>query len=148
MKPYYVAELHRSLCIKAGCARVNAIDYSDPCSQCHHYPHHGCEPSSQHLPQAYPKSPGATAPPATWAEWHIRALAHDGSDDFVWVQDFLSRVPNITCDCRRHASEHIREHPPRWEDYFAWTVEFHNAVNKRLGRSLFSVAEASALWSR
>lgn len=102
---------------------------------------------------ARPASPAASARPPfagahLWAAWHRRALSWPGGDDTAWVnREVLLRLP---CgECSRHAKAYLADHPPYFTaaDYFAWTVAFHNAVNARLGRPTWTVAEARLRWS-
>jgi len=91
--------------------------------------------------------PGATI--ATWKELHTRALTHDGSDDSAWLlRDFTPRIPRIQCTCLGDWMRWLTVHPPRWSNYFAWTVEAHNAVNLRLNRPCISLSEALQRWSK
>ncbi len=70
--------------------------------------------------------------PAKWAELHRRALAFEGSDDSTWLIIFASKLP---CgDCKQHWQEMVLRTPPDWSRYFAWTVDRHNEVNRRLGK--------------
>jgi hypothetical protein len=82
---------------------------------------------------------------ANWSELHTRALSFAGTDDTLWLARFSERVP---CgSCRIHWAEFLRSSPPRWADYFAWSVEAHNAVNKRLNKPCMTVAEARQRWA-
>lgn len=90
---------------------------------------------------------------ATWAELHLRYLRHDGSDDAKWLmEDFTRRIPRRNCACMRHWLELLKTNPPRWAEAFVWSVEVHNAVNRRiereqgLKRPCLSVAEARERW--
>lgn len=86
--------------------------------------------------------------PATWDELHLRALRHDGSDDSAWLKDFGSRVRG-GCQCRSHWRKILRANPPRWSEYFAWSVEVHNAVNAlpHLTKPQLALDQARAIWS-
>ncbi len=83
---------------------------------------------------------------AVWEALHRRALSWgDGGDDSAWlVANVNARVP---CgDCRAHWAKVLREIPVRWCDYFAWSVEAHNAVNARLGKPILTLDDARARW--
>jgi muconolactone delta-isomerase len=83
--------------------------------------------------------------PALWAEWHRRALARAG-DDSGYLRSLAQRLP---CgQCRADFVAILAAHPPRWDDYFAWTVEVHNDVNTRLGKPAVTVEAARILWSK
>lgn len=83
-----------------------------------------------------------------WARWHRRALSWSGGDDRAWIlREVLARVP---CgDCRRHLREYLLATAPDFTaaGYFAWTVAFHNAVNRRLGKPVLDIDAARAWWS-
>lgn len=84
--------------------------------------------------------------PKLWADWHTRALTHRG-DDTAYLTT-LGR--NLPCgECAQHYAERLATHPPRFSDpafdYFTWTVDFHNAVNARLGKPPMTVEAARAL---
>lgn len=94
------------------------------------------------------KAPQLFQGPDLWAAWHRRALNWAGGDDAAWVTaQILSRLP---CgDCSNHAKAYMAAHPPTFEasTYFGWTVAFHNAVNLRLGRLMWTFEEARQHWS-
>lgn len=105
-------------------------------------------PGGGYAPVAYPAalmpdpfSHGAG--PALWALLHARALTHTGTDS-TWLDKFNARIPAYCCGEDWH--KWCAAHPPRWDDYFAWTVEAHNAVNVRLGKPTLGLAAAHALW--
>jgi hypothetical protein len=83
-----------------------------------------------------------------WDAWHRRALSWTGGDDTPWVNSqILQKLP---CgECSNHARAWLKENPPTFtaELYFAWTVAFHNGVNHRLGRPIWSVGEARSYWA-
>ena len=84
--------------------------------------------------------------PKLWEELHRHALAHDASDDSVWLADFEKRILG-SCSCRREWKKDLVELPPRFNDYFAWTVDQHNRINARLGKPLMTVEEAQKRWA-
>jgi hypothetical protein len=85
---------------------------------------------------------------ATWAELHRRYLNWTGADDSAWLLDFIGRIASCAGDrCRQNFSTWMVQHPPRWDDMFAWTVDAHNAVNTRLGKPVLTVAAARAAWA-
>lgn len=100
-----------------------------------------------------PPNPIFTLKPATWEELHRRAIQHDGSDDSAWLlNDFTPRIPQIHCNCMRDWLRLLQFNPPRFTDYFAWSVHVHNAVNQRierekgLSRPILSISEAFERW--
>lgn len=101
-------------------------------------------------PPAAPSEPAASPPPfvgdgpALWAELHGRALDRQGRDDTAWLREFALKLP---CGhCRVHWLAMVHQNPPVWESYFAWTVDRHNEVNRKLGRPDLSQLAAAARW--
>ncbi len=76
-----------------------------------------------------------------WNELHTRALNHDGSDDTKYLIEFSKRIPRYTtgCACREFWNNWIRSNPPKFDDYFKWTVDTHNAVNAKLNKPKISL---------
>ncbi len=82
--------------------------------------------------------------PAKWAEFHRRTLLMEGVDDSTWLIVFASKLP---CgDCKQHWQAMVLRTPPDFSRYFAWGVDRHNEVNRRLGKPELTEAEARALW--
>lgn len=83
--------------------------------------------------------------PKLWRELHLRALTvAQGVDDSAWLGMFIGSLP---CpDCRVHFAGIVTGHPPRWDEYFEWTVGVHNLVNATLGKPAFSLDEARAFY--
>lgn len=84
---------------------------------------------------------------ATWAELHTYRPFGDARDN-PFIEDFSGRVSGIGCACHSHWRAWLKANPVRWDDYFAWTVEAHNAVNARLGKRQLTVREARAEQTR
>jgi len=84
---------------------------------------------------------------ALWAELHRHALAPlpDWMDERRWLQRFVDRVP---CGrCRQEAQMWLfLETPYRHADYFAATVDFHNDVNRKIGKPEMSLDDARKRW--
>ena len=91
---------------------------------------------------AVTSDPVAIAGRRLWAELHTWPDA-----DAAYIADFTRRIP---CgDCRGRWLAVLAAHPPRFgDDWFAWTVESHNAVNAELGREAITLPDATALWSK
>lgn len=86
--------------------------------------------------------------PRAWAELHLFALRHDGSDDSEWLSRWVKSLNFEGCPCEEHLKKHLADCPPRWSDLFNWSVELHNAVNQRLGRPEIDAKDARKLWTR
>jgi hypothetical protein len=61
-----------------------------------------------------------------------------------WFANWIKQVPGSTCKCRSWLQEYLRESPPRYDDFSAWAVELHNAVNAKLGKPIW-VASSVAM---
>ena len=92
--------------------------------------------------------------PAGWAWAHREAInfpprpgAAEKACALLRLQHFVANLP---CPrCRTHAAAYLARNPPSLgssEAYQSWVFEFHNAVNRRLGRRAFSFGEYSALY--
>jgi len=76
-----------------------------------------------------------------WKEIHTKQ-----DPDEVWFGNLLSRVPNGDCGCFAWLSGYIKTNPPRFNDWFVWTWELHNAVNRKLNKPEITLDEAKAIW--
>lgn len=74
-----------------------------------------------------------------WSELHtsvtIETLA-------AWEE----KIPNFACKCKAFYTAWKTDHPPRKDDFFAWTVELHNAVNIKLEKPTVSLDDARRIW--
>lgn len=75
---------------------------------------------------------------------HIACL---GCQDYKiiaeFVEGFKAVIPCLSC--RMHFDSVLTENPvPEAGDFFQWSVDVHNIVNKRLGKPEFSYEEALA----
>jgi hypothetical protein len=78
---------------------------------------------------------------ALWLEVHTKK---DPTPE--WFCDWVSRVPNSGCGCLDSLRDYIKRNPPRFDDWFAYTVELHNAVNAKLKKPQLSIDEALTLY--
>jgi hypothetical protein len=74
-----------------------------------------------------------------WAELHSNVTLETLP---IWE----TRIPNFGCACRKFYREWKAQHPPPTKDFFAWTVELHNAVNDKLGKPQITLNEAIQIW--
>jgi hypothetical protein len=85
--------------------------------------------------------------PALWTKLHRASFAQtplEFSETLDWI---VARLP---CgDCKEHARAYRDQHPlpDTSAELFAWSVDFHNAVNRRLGKSEWSYDVARQLWT-
>lgn len=86
-----------------------------------------------------------------WKELHERAITmNNGENDLPFLYEFAKRIPKyVKCNCREFWRKYVISNPPRFGthgEYFAWTVECHNAVNQKLGKPIVSLEEAKKLY--
>jgi len=86
--------------------------------------------------------------PGIWRRLHTLALAWGG--DKEGLRQILSGITNsVPCgSCKKHWVELITAKPPACttsEEFFQLTVDWHNAVNERIGKPVISVEEARRL---
>jgi hypothetical protein len=64
---------------------------------------------------------------------------HDKQDPTPeWFADWVNRVPQASCGCQRWLAEYLKTNPPRYNDWYSWTVELHNAVNVKINKPIWS----------
>lgn len=98
--------------------------------------------------------------PMKWKELHLRALAYinltrkdDGlvvtSAETKWFNAFVESIP---CPlCQHHFQSYLQQNPLPEEmtrpQYFRWTVDAHNYVNRSLRKPELTIPEALALYA-
>jgi hypothetical protein len=94
--------------------------------------------------------------PGVWVSWHRKTLLTDTKRKKSEVARSIALdISVFACaKCRNHAKEYVRSHPllPAVEStdplsLFKWTVDFHNAVNLRLGKPMINWQKAEKMWS-
>jgi hypothetical protein len=88
-------------------------------------------------------------PPTKWGPhfWMTLHIACLGCQDYKiiagFVEGFKTVIPCLSC--RLHFDSVLSENPvPEDGDFFRWSVDVHNIVNKRLGKPEFSYEDALA----
>lgn len=94
--------------------------------------------------------------PKAWKALHLKALELEKQQpsvaNFLRFQTHVTSLRGrITCtDCRKETDQYYYAHPlPNWDRpdlFFAWTMDFHNYVNEKLGKPTLSVDEARQVW--
>lgn len=88
--------------------------------------------------------------PGTWTVSHILAIVCDENDDHEFYCKLMDRlIHGLPCSkCRRHAVKYLSKNPIDGgsSSLFVWSVDFHNAVNKRLGKPIMPYAQAKELY--
>jgi hypothetical protein len=78
-----------------------------------------------------------------WRLLHTQQLP-----DPDWFEAWKEYIPK-KCGCQQGADDLLTLCPPRYEspeDWFAWTIEYHNAVNTKLNKPTVSLDRARMLW--
>jgi hypothetical protein len=85
---------------------------------------------------------------ATWSELHAHYLSWKGGSDWPWLLDFIRRIANTpNCQCRSDSHAWVMANLPDWGNPFEFTVRWHNSVNVRLKKPVFTVAQSVKEWS-
>lgn len=93
--------------------------------------------------------------PELWRELHLRALnvtlgpnnnRRIINTERVFITNWSRRIPTKGCKCSDFWHNWYKTNPINFRDYFAWTVNAHNAVNKKLGKELWTVERARQFW--
>lgn len=85
----------------------------------------------------------------SWDEIHKKALSADTVNKIqefnAWIRSAADRQP---CgSCKSHMKQHLTEYPPESaKNPFHWSIDFHNAVNKRTGKAAITYEEAAKLY--
>jgi hypothetical protein len=91
--------------------------------------------------------------PGLWKELHLRALNWDpvkNKDDVAFLRRFAYRIPKFEtgCRCRSFYNKWKENNPPNYSKYFEWTIDLHNAVNKKLNKSTVTHDVARRYWTQ
>ena len=68
-----------------------------------------------------------------WNELHSKQ-----DPDQAWFDDWLLRVPNFGCGCQDNFRKYVKDNPPDFDDFYRWSVNAHNWVNAKLGKSIWN----------
>lgn len=74
---------------------------------------------------------------ALWLELHSTQDANP-----AWFEYWIKRVPNAQCGCQTWLADYLLANPPRYDDFFAYSVELHNAVSAKLGKEQWTIERA------
>jgi len=69
---------------------------------------------------------------ALWKEFHSK---QNPTPD--WFEDWCKRVPGGLCGCGSWLRDYIANNPPDYENWYAYSVKLHNAVNVKLGKAIW-----------
>jgi len=79
-----------------------------------------------------------------WSRLHMQTLG-----DPLFFQIWKTLALRGYCPCKTTADSILDSIPPRYDSpdsWFAWTIEFHNAVNAKLGKPTVSLDRSRMLW--
>lgn len=94
--------------------------------------------------------------PGYWASWHIKSIyANTESKKGEVARNIALDIKNFPCHtCQTHAKYYVMKNPlikaVKDKDPLSmlkWSVDFHNAVNLRLNKKIFSYDEALRMWN-
>lgn len=97
--------------------------------------------------------------PKKWKDLHCMSLTYPNepmSPDMFYMIDYINRIPVILpCEiCRKHSKEYLDSHCLDIVDavkskynLFAFFVHFHNEVNKRTNKPIYTVDDALRIWA-
>jgi hypothetical protein len=87
--------------------------------------------------------------PLYWRHLDLRAIAWPDNPDVrttiaehEYLRTFLGNLP--CADCGTHAVNYYDHHMPNLglgSSYQVWLIDFHNDVNRRLGKPMFTIEE-------
>jgi hypothetical protein len=88
-------------------------------------------------------------PPTKWGPhfWMTLHIACLGCQDYKIIAGFVEGYKAIIpcLSCRLHFEQVLVENPvPETGDFFKWSVDVHNIVNRRIGKTEFSYEDALA----
>jgi hypothetical protein len=85
-------------------------------------------------------------PPSKWGPhfWMTLHIACLGCQDYKAISEFIEGYMYIIpcLSCRQHFEQVLAENPVPETDFFKWSVDVHNIVNRRLGKPEFSYEDA------
>ena len=86
--------------------------------------------------------------PSVWSTIHTTALFADSSKKYADFQIFVSGLSELLpcATCREDFSIYVKKNPVT-VPVFEWTVKLHNHVNKKLGKTEFSLETAKSAWT-
>lgn len=93
--------------------------------------------------------------PGYWSNWHTTSLkATDKNSKAVVAKNIIFATENFPCqECKRDFIKYIKENPlkpavesPDPLSLFKWTVNSHNYVNSKLGKTIITWDEAKEAW--
>jgi len=94
--------------------------------------------------------------PGYWASWHLKSVHADTPRKKAEIaRNIALDIANFPCSkCKTHSKEYVSRHPlmeaVKDKDklsMFNWTVNFHNEVNLRLGKNLYTLDDSLAMWT-
>lgn len=135
----------KGLCGDCSCG----VDLNDPCAECPKgkWREVGCKslcpaevppppPVQRPIPDSPPRQPDEERTKLFHRLWKLlhETAARDGID-VKFIREFNRQIP---CgECRLHWLMLLQARMPPGTGQYQWSVDIHNAVNKRLGKPIF-----------
>ena len=88
--------------------------------------------------------------PHVWATIHTLALRSDSTGDIDAYQSFLRSLQDLLpCDtCKTDYTKWMKHNGgPTKNNAFEWSVNLHNYVNSKLGKTTVSLEDAKSAWT-
>jgi hypothetical protein len=79
--------------------------------------------------------------PKIWRDIHT-----EQNPNPIWWDGIVRQIQSLFCDCGQFLETYVCTNPPRYNDWFAWSWELHEAVNAKLGYGSMSIDNARACW--
>ena len=105
----------------------------------------------------YKKQPEVSFPTVNQGREAWRQLHTKTDPTTEWFETEWKPLIPQGCGCAGSANQLLDQNPPRFdspEEFFVWTVEYHNAVNQKLinqgdtTKKIVSLEEAKQIWNR
>jgi len=96
-------------------------------------------------PSSYAPGPITVWGPRAWYWLHVFAINYNGTDKEKTLQRLVSFIRTLPCHtCREHGTEYLKQNRPDMsssETFQLWVWNFHNSVNKKLGKPFVTFDE-------
>lgn len=84
--------------------------------------------------------------PLLWGALHVSALSCTDRRNFVnFVEAYKGIIPCMAC--KKHFEDVLINNPVSMTNLFEWSVDVHNMVNERIGKSLMTYEQAYEKWT-
>lgn len=98
--------------------------------------------TSSRTPVSRDLASGHSWGPPMWRDLHVASLKGELNEN--WIHEWAKRMPKGNCKCRNHWIQ-VKDRYP-FNPSFKWTVDIHNAINKKIGHHTMVFEEAKKKW--